>query len=235
MRFRIEREILAVRGERLALTRLENGTADISPGAPQDELLQLFGLDEVRAVALQISFDIDDMDAALAELDAAHARFEELHPQTRRLENAASRAVERYFAHFAARDLGRHRPALFADDICHGRSPSGSANAGSPTRSRCRDRKRAGDRRHSASSTYMTSAIVAARGERLILVRVSSREQAARGVPHGCAGRRRDRRRRNQIAAIVVFDLDDFDAAFAELDARYLAGRSGRPRAARGR
>ena len=29
-----------------------------------------------------------------------------------------------------------------------------------------------------------------------------------------------------QIAAHVVFDLDDFDAAFEELDARYLAGEA---------
>ena len=29
-----------------------------------------------------------------------------------------------------------------------------------------------------------------------------------------------------RIAAIVVFDLDDFDAAIAELDARYLAGEA---------
>ncbi len=30
----------------------------------------------------------------------------------------------------------------------------------------------------------------------------------------------------NRIAARVMFDLDDFDAAFAELDARYLAGEA---------
>ena len=29
-----------------------------------------------------------------------------------------------------------------------------------------------------------------------------------------------------RIVALVVFDLDDFDAAFAELDARYLAGEA---------
>ena len=29
-----------------------------------------------------------------------------------------------------------------------------------------------------------------------------------------------------RIAAIVVFDLEDFDAAIAELDARYLAGEA---------
>ena len=30
----------------------------------------------------------------------------------------------------------------------------------------------------------------------------------------------------DRIAAVVVFDLDDFDAAIAELDARYLAGEA---------
>ena len=39
------------------------------------------------------------------------------------------------------------------------------------------------------------------------------------------AQHRRDRRRRVESRG-VVFDLDDFDAAFAELDARYLAGEA---------
>ena len=43
-----------------------------------------------------------------ADLDAALARFEELHPQTRRLENAASQAHERFWACFAARDWDAH-------------------------------------------------------------------------------------------------------------------------------
>ena len=30
----------------------------------------------------------------------------------------------------------------------------------------------------------------------------------------------------NQIAAIVVFEVDDFESALAELDARYLAGEA---------
>ena len=33
-------------------------------------MLQLLGLDEEGRIALEVSFDIDDMDAALAELDA---------------------------------------------------------------------------------------------------------------------------------------------------------------------
>ena len=87
--------IVAVRGERLALTRLVVGTADVSPGAPQDELLQLYGIDEEGRIALQVFFDVEDIDAAIAELDAAHARFEEARPQARRLENAATERIER--------------------------------------------------------------------------------------------------------------------------------------------
>ena len=37
-------------------------------------------------------FDEEDLDAALA-------RFDDLHAQTRRLENAATRTVEQFFAH----------------------------------------------------------------------------------------------------------------------------------------
>ena len=48
---------------------------------------------------------------------------------------------------------------------------------------------------------------------------------AARGVPHAALAVveiNADKR----IAADVVFDADDFDAAFDELDARYLAGEA---------
>ena len=41
-------------------------------GAPIDEFLQVYGIDEQGRVTLQIWFDVDDMDAAIAELDALH-------------------------------------------------------------------------------------------------------------------------------------------------------------------
>ena len=44
-----------------------------------------------------------------ADLDAALARFDELQPQAPRLENAASRADDRFFAYFAARDWAASR------------------------------------------------------------------------------------------------------------------------------
>ena len=51
-----------------------------------------------------------------ADLDAALARFEELHPQAPRLENAASQVGERFWKYFAARDWDAMAEML-ADDI----------------------------------------------------------------------------------------------------------------------
>ena len=58
------------------------------------------------------------------------------------------------------------------------------------------------------------------------LVPYSGSRPAARGVPHRRAQHRRDRRRRADRGASSSFDLDDIDAAFEELDARYLAGEA---------
>ncbi len=49
-------------------------TADMSPGAPHDEFLSYHSIDEEGRIALQIWFDVEDIEAALAELDALHTR-----------------------------------------------------------------------------------------------------------------------------------------------------------------
>lgn len=69
---RVERVVTAVRGTRLALARMCLGTPGGGPGAPADELLQLYGIDDEGRIALQIWFDLDDMDAAIAELDTRY-------------------------------------------------------------------------------------------------------------------------------------------------------------------
>ncbi len=51
-----------------------------------------------------------------ADLDAALTRFEELQPQTGRLENAATRAEDRYFAYYKAHDWAAIAEIL-ADEI----------------------------------------------------------------------------------------------------------------------
>ena len=73
----------------------------------------------------------------------------------------------------------------------------------------------------------MKSAVIATRGERLALNRIrffgsDQRPEPFRIEMLAC---RRDRRRQPS-SAVVVFDLEDIDAAFAELDARYLAGEA---------
>ena len=62
-----------------------------------------------------------------ADLDAALARFEELHPQTPRLENAASQVSERFLERFAARDWDAMAEMLADDFFIDDRRPVVSA------------------------------------------------------------------------------------------------------------
>ena len=75
--------------------------------------------------------------------------------------------------------------------------------------------------------TNVSSTIIATRGERLVLMRThfSGSDQGPGAFlteVFGLVEIDTDER----IVAIVSFDLDDIDAAFEELDARYLAGEA---------
>nr|WP_208863287.1 BTAD domain-containing putative transcriptional regulator [Mycolicibacter icosiumassiliensis] len=214
---RIERFVTAVRGTRLALARTCISTPGGGPGAPADELLQLYGIDQQGRIALQVWFDVEDLDAAIAELDALHARFEEERVPAR-LENAASQLYERFKVCFATRDWSAITEML-ADDVS------------------TEDRRRvvnAGLRKGPDVViaeisglvdvvNAITSEVVATRGARLVLSRCQTegyedfRSCFLDVLEVNAAGR---------AVARVVFDPDDFDAAIAELDARYLAGEA---------
>ncbi len=218
---RINRVVIAVRGERLALARTVVSTADVSPGSPQDEFLQVYGIDEDGRINLQVWFDLEDMNAAIAEIDALQTRFEAERSPARRLENAASQVVSQHSAHFAARDWDA-LAAVLADDILVD-DRRRAVNAGIK---RGRDVEIANLRAVAdVGITYTAFVVLAARGERLILARAS-----VGGV--GSAEFSTDAlsvveiNSDNQIAAIGIFELDDFDSAIAELDARYLAGEA---------
>ena len=157
-----------------------------------------------------------------SDLDAALARFDELHPQMPRLENAAGRIVERYLAHFAARDWAALAELLADDIIADDRRRV--VNAGIR---RGRDVHIADNRVVvEVSAPTVSSSVIATRGERLALAhvrivnRVMSGEVGAEVL--GIAEIDADER----IVALVIFDPDDIDAAFEELDARYLAGEA---------
>jgi tetratricopeptide (TPR) repeat protein len=212
--------VVAVRGERVAVTRLELGTTDMSPGAPRDEALQLFGIDEHGRITMEVWFDIEDLDAAVAELDAAHAREE--HPRTP-LENAASLMDEGFYMHFAARDWDAMAEIL-ADDY-HGDDRRRVVGAGVR---HGRDAEIVNMRAIAdVGITNITSTVIATRGDRLVLTRdrYSGRDQgpeAFHAEVLGIVEISAD----NRIVAGVWFDLDDIGAAFEELEARYLAGEA---------
>ncbi|MCU1695434.1 MAG: putative ATPase, partial [Mycobacterium sp.] len=157
------------------------------------------------------------------DLDAALARFEELRPQERRLENAATKVEERFQAYFAARDWAAMGEIL-ADDISAD-DRRRVVNAGIR---HGRDAKIADMRATADLGTKNgTSIVIAIRGQRLALVRIrlSGRDQrpdAFHTEMLGIAEINADHR----MAARVLFDVDDIDAAFEELDNRYLAGEA---------
>ena len=73
----------------------------------------------------------------------------------------------------------------------------------------------------------MTSTVIATRGERLVLFGVRSRPRSGtRGIPSPRCSCIVEINADERIVAVVSFDLDDIDAAFEELDARYLAGEA---------
>ncbi len=158
-----------------------------------------------------------------ADLDVALARFEELHPQAPRLENAASQVGEHFLARFAAGDwdvmADMLADNLFTDDrrlvvgagVRHGRDAQ------------------IADMQALAGLwiTNVATTVVATRGERLVLqhVRFSDRDDGPEAFVAEMLGIG-EIDAEERVVAFVSFDLDDIDAAFAELDARYLAGEA---------
>jgi class 3 adenylate cyclase len=211
--------VIAVRGERLALTRLEIAAEDASPGAPQEEVLELQVINAEGRFELGVFFDPEDIDVAMAELDAAHAKLQERPP----LENAASRLHRRLWTHFLTREwealaetmtddayVEDHRPVVNYG-LLRGRDAVVEALRVDPD----------------LGLGHVTPTVVATRGERLVLSRLghSPRDKQPEAfhlelitvVEIDDDG---------QMAACIVYDAADSDAAFAELDARYLAGEA---------
>lgn len=218
---RVTAVALAVRGDRFALARLTSVTDDVDPGAPQDEFLQVYGVDDQGLIVLQVWFDDDDLEAAVAELDAQYARLEGRPRRVSQPENAASQAAERYLNAYAARDWDAVAEVLADDLVVDDRRRV--VNAGIRNG---RDAEIANLRAYAdAGITDMSFVVLATRQERLTLVRASG--------AGGDSGQFRNEllgvieiNSHNQIAAMVIFDLDDLGAATAELDARYLAGEA---------
>ena len=163
----------------------------------------------------------------MADFDAALARFNQLSRPTAQLENKASQVTERFLACFAAREWDAMPQILgdiFSYDDRRRVVGSGVRDGGDA---------HIADMRASADlwTADVTPAIMATRGERLALAHLCfpARDQGPEAFVTDVLAIVEinvDER----MVAFVTFDVDDIDAAFAELDARYLAGEAARPR-----
>jgi hypothetical protein len=158
-----------------------------------------------------------------ADIDAALAKFDEVSRPTRRLENSASRVFDRLNGYFATRNWAA-MPETITDDmvdddrrrvvnagIRHGRDAvianmRTSADLGART---------------------ISSTVIATRGDRLALCRLcfSGRDDRPEAFQAEALGIF-DIDANNRITTAIQFDTDDIDAAFEELDARYLVGEA---------
>ena len=219
---RIDHVMVAARGDRLALSRLITTSLDGSPGPPRDELLQLYAINEEGRVATQVWFDVEDLDAALAELDALHARIEGQQPKTRRLENAASRIIKRLLACFAARDWADFAEILADDILTEDRRRVVNAGIRQDRDAEINDFRSAAD----LGVTNATSDVIATRGERLVLIRSRLSRSDEQEAFHVDLFWLVETGGDDRAVSWITFDIDDFDAAIAEVDARYAAGEA---------
>ena len=218
---RASQVVIAVRGERLALCRLVLGSADVTPGAPQDELLQVYGIDDSGRIVLQVWFDVEDIDAATAELDAAHARLEGEHPRVP-LENAATRTDDECYTLFAERRWDEI-VKLYADDIRFEDRRQGLRRESTDRATHVSNVRAIAD----LGVANVTNTPLALRGDRLCLSHV--RFEARDTQPDAFSVESLDITEVDADGVMitrVVLDTDAFEAAIAELDARYLAGEA---------
>ena len=156
-----------------------------------------------------------------ADLDTALARFDQLSRPASRLENAATRVWERLWVHFAARDWDATTEVLADDISSDDRRPMVGAGVRHGRDAEIANLRAIAD----IGITSVTSTVIATRGERLALSRdrFSRRDQEPEAFPVEVLAVV-EINADNCIAAGVAFEPDDIEAAFEELDARFLAG-----------
>ena len=157
------------------------------------------------------------------DVDAAITRLEELQPQPRRLENAASQVVERFWTCLTNRDWAAMAGTMSRDFSSHDHRRV--VNAGVL---RGRDVNIANMRAVAeVGFEGLASTVIATRGQRLVLSRIRS---SVHGFETGEISADMlgmlEIDADNRFTAGAVFDGDDIDAALEELDARYLAGEA---------
>jgi DNA-binding SARP family transcriptional activator len=204
-------DVVATRGEHLAVLKVCWRSPDYHPGAPQLEFVNVCEVAADGRLARMVAFDPDDLDAAYAELEA---RFESLQRRGR-LNNLATRTLSRWVERFAVRDWDGVR-ALVTEDILNEDRRTGVRNI-----ERGRDAhvesSRAGER------GQFEIEVVAIRGDRLAIHRLFWVESPDAGANEVEVLRVDAVTPDGRLSHHVGFDPHDVDAALDELDALYLA------------
>src|SRR5262249_34114589 len=150
------------------------------------------------------------------------AKFDQLGQPAPRLENAASRTVKRFYTCMAAGDFTAMADTFAADYCLDDRRRVVNSGIRRGRNAAIEDLRLAAD----VGFTNVTSNVIATRGAHLVLTRVfwSEDQRPEAFQTDNLIVTEVDAAER--MAAVVLFDLDDFDAAIAELDAQYLAGEA---------
>ena len=150
------------------------------------------------------------------DLDAAIARFDELDRRPPRLANAATEAVERIWALFTVRDWRAIAKLVAEDVMVEDRRRVGNDGTRQGRDAGIEELRTASE----IGSTITVERVVATRGDHLAVVQVRAAVRDPEATQHDAFnvvqidtdGR---------LSHVVVFDFEDFNAAIAELDARY--------------
>ena len=138
-----------------------------------------------------------------ADLDAALARFDELQPQTPRLENAASQVDQRFLTYFAARDWDAYAEILSDDVRIDDRRHVVNAGVRHGRDAEIANLRAVAD----IGVTNITSTVIAIRGRRLALSRIRVSDGGPRKSSTRCS--RLEINAENQIVARVAFDSNE--------------------------
>ena len=176
----------------------------------------LGGLDERHRINLQIWFEADDIDGALAELDARYADSE-IEQSTRRLDNAAIRTADR-MTELVADKHWDEVGALFAENVV-----SEDRRRGLQRESHDRAIEVANLRTITDQGVVnIVATPLATRGDRLCLNHVTLYSDDGLGADSLVVIGVED----GLIVAMIAFDVAARDHAYVELDAHYLAGEA---------
>ncbi len=216
---RVAFEPVAIRGDRHALIRQLFTSKDF-----EIEALVLCELDENGRMKYTALFDTNDVDVASRELDE---RFLEKHDKSTpdkstpdELRNATSNVFTRVLNAFEARDwdaLGD----LYADDFHVESRRVGLGHEASGREGSLEGWIAAAD----VGATRADATVVATRGDHLALTQVRFRDddQSPQAFTTDVLFLN-ELDAEGRIVKALLFDADDWDSAFAELDERFIAG-----------